>query len=67
MEKMALGKTIDKINTNHAKLIMRKIDDRPYYEIEYFDPKDNQYYVGYGSYTKEYVEEWLDIYFNIIK
>lgn len=48
MEQMALGKTIDKINTNHAKIIMRKIDDRPYYEIEYFDPKDNQYHIGYG-------------------
>lgn len=50
-----IGKSVDKINTNYAKLITRKIDGRPYYEIRYFDPKDNQYHVGYGSYTKEYV------------
>lgn len=57
--------TAEKLTTNHAKIIMRKIGDRPYFEIEYFNPKDNQYHVGYGSYNREYVEEWLDKYFSI--
>lgn len=50
-----------------AKIVVRKIDEKPYYEIKYFDLSDNEYYIGYGSYKLEYVFEWLEQCFEIVE
>ena len=48
-----------------AEIVVRKIDEKPYYEIKYFDLSDNEYHIGYGSYKLEYVFEWLEQCFEI--
>lgn len=50
-----------------AKIVVRKIDEKPYYEIKYFDLSDNEYHIGYGSYKLEYVFEWLEQCFEIVE
>lgn len=49
-------KSYDNIN---PKIISRLINGVPYYEIEYFDKSKNEICVGFGSYTRSFVEEWL--------
>lgn len=48
-----------------AEIVVRKINEKPYYEIKYFDLSDNEYHIGYGSYKLEYVFEWLEQCFEI--
>lgn len=50
-----------------AEIVVRKIDEKPYYEIKYFDLSDNEYCIGYGSYKLEYVFEWLEQCFEIVE
>lgn len=49
------------------KIIHRIIDGRPYYEIKYYDTVLRETCIGYGSYTKKFVEEWLKEEFNCVK
>ena len=48
-----------KIKTNFAKMIVDIIEEKPYYNILYFDPRDNEYHVGFGSYVLENTFGWL--------
>ena len=48
-----------KIKTCFARIIVDIIDEKPYYNIWYFDPRDNEYHVGYGSYVLENTVGWL--------
>lgn len=48
-----------KIKTCFAQMIVDIIDEKPYYNILYFDPRDNDYHVGYGSYVLENTHSWL--------
>ena len=50
-----------------AEIVVRKVDEKPYYEIKYFDLSDNEYHIGYGSYKLEYVFEWLEQCFEIVE
>ena len=50
-----------------AEIVVRKIAEKPYYEIKYFDLSDNEYHIGYGSYKLEYVFEWLEQCFEIVE
>lgn len=50
-----------------AEIVVRKTDEKPYYEIKYFDLSDNEYHIGYGSYKLEYVFEWLEQCFEIVE
>ena len=50
-----------------AEIVVRKIDEKPYYEIKYFDLTDNEYHIGYGSYKLEYVFDWLEHCFEIVE
>ena len=50
-----------------AEIVVGKIDEKPYYEIKYFDLSDNEYHIGYGSYKLEYVFEWLEQCFEIVE
>jgi hypothetical protein len=59
------GKTM-KIKTNFAKVIVDIIDEKPYYNILYFDPRDGEYHVGYGSYVIENTFGWLHEFFELV-
>lgn len=58
---------IEKIKTPFAQMIARKssLTDALYYEILYYDPKDEQTHIGWGSYNSEFVLGWLAKYFEI--
>lgn len=49
------------------KIIHRIIDGRPYYEIKYYDTVLKDTCIGYGSFTKKFVEEWLREEFSCVK
>lgn len=48
-----------KIKTHFAQMIVDVIDDKPYYNIMYFDPRDGEFHIGYGSYVLENTLGWL--------
>ena len=56
---------VEKIKTQFAKIIVGGKNDKPYYSILYFDPKDRNFHIGYGSYTLAYVFLWLHDCFEI--
>ena len=39
-----------KVKTPSAKIIARKVGNKPYYEIEYYDMEDKITHIGYSSY-----------------
>lgn len=55
----------NKIKTNFAKIFIYGTPDRPYFNILYFDPADQDYHVGFSSYCLEYVFKWLSEKFEI--
>lgn len=58
------GKTM-KIKTHFARVTVDIIGDQPYYNIMYFDPRDGEYHVGFGSYNIENTFGWLRENFEI--
>jgi hypothetical protein len=55
----------NKIKTSFAKIFVSGTPDRSYFNILYFDPVDQDYHVGFGSYCLEYVFKWLSDEFEI--
>lgn len=55
----------NKIKTNFAKIFVSGTPGRPYFNILYFDPGDQDYHVGFSSYCLEYVFKWLSEEFEI--
>jgi hypothetical protein len=55
----------NKIKTSFAKIFVSGTPDRPYFNILYFDPVDQDYHVGFGSYCLEYVFKRLSDEFEI--
>lgn len=55
----------NKIKTSFAKIFVFGTPDRPYFNILYFDPVDQDYHVGFSSYFLEYVFKWLSEEFEI--
>ena len=55
----------DKIKTNFAKIFVSGSDEKPYYNILYFDPVDKNYHVVFGSFYLPYVFKWLSEEFEI--
>lgn len=53
----------NKIKADYAGIIARIISSgshkKTYFEILYHDTKDNEWHIGYGSYTYKFVENWL--------
>ena len=54
-----------RIKTHFARVTVDIIDDQPYYNIMYFDPRDGEYHVGFGSYNIENTFGWLRENFEI--
>ena len=55
-----------KIKTHFAKIIIGGNEEKPYYHIMYFCPKDKEYHIGFGSYKLHFVRKWLAEEFEII-
>ena len=56
-----------KIKTHFAKIIVEGTAKKPCYNILYFDPADDEYHIGFGSYYLEYVFKWLSEEFEIVE
>ena len=54
-----------KIRTNFAQIIVGGKPEKPYYEILYFDTKENVFCLGFGSYYLDFVFKWLKEEFEI--
>ena len=61
------SKPKEKIKTSFAQIIVRKIKEKPYFEILYFDNQDKCFHIGFGSFCLEYVFQWLAEEFEIIE
>lgn len=66
---MGESKEVEKITATYAQIVSRRVDVKPYagapyFEIVYFDTKDNEWHCGYGSFCLEFVEAWLKHEFN---
>lgn len=48
-----------KIKTSFARIVVEGTPEKPYYNIEYFDPMDKEYHIGFGSYYLDNVFNWL--------
>ena len=61
------GKTMfnGKVETHFARVIVDIIDDKPYYHILFFDPRDCEWHIGFGSYSIENTFGWLRENFEI--
>ena len=57
----------EKIRTHHAKIVVECTTGHPYYSIEYFDPADKMFHIGYSSYNIENVRGWLSECFEIVE
>ena len=49
------------------EIIVRMIDNKPYYEIKYKKVGEDYYHVGYSSYKLENVLDWRDECFEIVR
>ena len=56
----------DKIKTPIARIIIGGSAAKPYYSIQYFDPTDKEFHIGFSSYALNYVQEWLCENFEIV-
>lgn len=55
-----------KIKTTYAQIVVGGRVEKPYFSILYYDPSDNEYHLGFGSYYLEYVFKWLKEEFEIV-
>lgn len=66
MKELKKQETVKKTRAVNPEIIVRMIDDQPYYSIRYFDLDDCRLHVGYSSYKLEFVVEWLRECFDIV-
>ncbi len=58
---------INKIRVNSLEIIVRMIDNKPYYELKYSPIDKKDYYIGYSSYDLKTVLEFINEYFEIVE
>lgn len=56
-----------KIKTHHARIVVDGTAENPYYSIEWYDPKKNEYFLGYSSYYIGNAFKWLEECFEIVE
>lgn len=54
-----------KIVTPYAKIMLSDYSEKPYWNIHYLDPTDGEIHIGFGSYYRKNVEEWLESEFEV--
>lgn len=60
-------KGMEKIKTTFAEIVVHGTNDRPYYEIMYYDMERDVLCIGYSSYYLDIVFKYLENYFEIVK
>lgn len=58
---------VKKERVTELSIIMRMIDNKPYYEIRYRNVGENGYNIGYSSYNLKTVLGFIDEYFEIVE
>lgn len=53
------------VKVNSLEIIVRMIDDKPYYEVKYREVGKKEYSIGYSSYSLKTVLGFIDEYFEI--
>lgn len=61
----AANKSMVKVNS--LEIIVRMIDDKPYYEVKYREVGKKEYSIGYSSYSLKTVLGFIDEYFEIVE
>ena len=68
--KESVPKNIKKIKASVAEIMIDYTIDgtkeKPYYKIVYFDLSDNEFHVGFGTYSPDIVREYLKAHFEIV-
>lgn len=57
---------INKTMVNSLEIIVRMIDNKPYYEIKYKKVGEDYYHVGYSSFNIDNVLKWRDECFELV-
>ena len=55
------------VKVNSLEIIVRMIDDKPYYEVKYREVGKKEYSIGYSSYSLKTVLWFIDEYFEIVE
>lgn len=58
---------IDMVKVNSLEIIVRMIDNKPYYEVKYRQIGEKDYSVGYSSYDLKIVLGFIAEYFEIVE
>jgi hypothetical protein len=58
---------INKVKINSLEIIVRMIDNKPYYEIKYKKVGEDYYHVGYSSFNIDNVLKWRDECFELVE
>ena len=66
LEEMLSEKGPDKIKASSAEIVVHGTREKPYYEIKYYDLSDNEYHIGFSSYSLDVVWGYLDGCFEIV-
>lgn len=61
------NKEQEKIKVESIDVIVTGQKEKPYYAIKYRNVGGNDDYIGYGSYTLEYVLEWKEQCFELVE
>jgi hypothetical protein len=56
----------EKIKTHYARIVVGGTAEKPCYSIEWYDPLEKEYNLGYSSYYIGNVFNWLSEYFEIV-
>lgn len=64
--KPTLENSKQKIRTHFAEVKLGGTPAKPFFYIAYYDPTDEEYYEGFGSYDLRNVEGWLRDEFEIV-
>lgn len=55
------------VKVNSLEIIVRMINNKPYYELKYRQVGKKDYSVGYSSYDLKIVLDYIDTYFEIVE
>lgn len=58
---------INMVKVNSLEIIVRMIDNKPYYELKYRQVGKKDYSIGYSSYDLKIVLDYIDTYFEIVE
>ena len=55
------------VKVDSLEIIVRMIDDKPYYEVKYKEVGEDDYCIGYSSYDLKIILGYIDTYFEIVE